>query len=243
MAIVTAAWKRYDLFKLFCEYHKGLKIDGLEIEVFAAVSEKETAKIAANADCLGIHTPNNPLGNKFNQASLAAKAWGADAALVMGSDNFIGPRLLKYLAGQVKQGQLMTGTLDGYIYSTALNRLALNAGYINHRRGEILGAYKMLSAKWLNKVQWMPWDCRISSSLDHSLMQRFKKTERSRFQSVKAIDAGYFCVGIKTGNDMNQFGKGKGNIKISIVPNRNFEKRMPELWKSIQELGKGKVHG
>lgn len=237
IAIVTAAFGRFELFRIFCQHHLKLQTKHLKIRIYVSSHEKEIRDICDEFEgVVYVDCPNRPIGNKFNQSCLRAKTWKPDGVLVMGSDNFISRKLLVYLLSEVQNGQYMAGVLDSYVYSTKLGKLAYNGGYINYRRGEILGAYKMLSPKLLDKFYWMPWNGRINMSLDYSLMQNFKAKFKANWQSNRIKDQCFFCVGIKTGKDMNEFGKGSGNISFTIIQDGKFRAEMPVLFDKIKQL-------
>lgn len=231
VSIITAAYKRHDLLRLYCGYHKALTFPGISVDVIIAGHENEVKAICEETGCTFVYAENKPLSNKFNKACKAAK--GSDFVIIMGSDNFIDSRLIPFFTSDIKIGQLMMGVLDAFKYQPSTNKLAYSRGYTNHRTGEILGAYKAVSAKYLRRINWTPWESGLESSLDFSMMQRFKAvTNNSGFTRINQSRMGYFSVAIKTGFDKNKFNA----VKNHIIPNSNFQNRMPELYEKVKNL-------
>ena len=75
IAIVTAVWKRHEIFELFAKgIHELEKINGVEIVTVVAGSERELSKnLVEKHNFLYIEIPNQPLAEKVNAPLLIAK--------------------------------------------------------------------------------------------------------------------------------------------------------------------------
>ena len=87
ICIITAVWKRPEVFKIFAESIKLLKGD---IVVCVVGSEGDKSrKMVESYGFQYTEAPNKPLWVKWNQAAILASQTDADYYLLMGSDDII----------------------------------------------------------------------------------------------------------------------------------------------------------
>lgn len=118
---------------------------------------------------------NRPLGDKWNQGFKAAEKYNPDACLFVGSsdwvsDNWI-PELSKYIDDFDLVGLPGCYLLDINTFMGKY-RAVFWPGYHDRRRGESIGIGRLITARVLKKLNWMPFNHQLDSSLDHSMCQR-----------------------------------------------------------------------
>lgn len=184
LAIVSAVWKRHDIFEMFAKgVHELEKIKGLEIVTIIAGSEGEASKqLVEKHNFHYIEMPNQPLAQKVNAPLKVAQSLGVDYVLCVGSDDIIHPDLMKKYLELMKKGFDFIGLVDFYFYDTTSNKSAYWGGYREIRRlKHTCGAGRLLSRKLLNKWKWVIWDNKHNAILDNSMQEKLKSTSHSSY--------------------------------------------------------------
>ena len=159
VCIITAVWKRPEIFNIFAEAIKSLEGD---ITVCVAGSEgKKSKDMVEKHGFQYVETPNNPLGVKMNQAAILASQTDADYYLLMGSDDIINQALYdKYMHVASKRWDYIY-LKDSYFYDTKSKKAMYWAGYNRDRaKSELrlaLGCGRLISKRRMIRVRWQPW--------------------------------------------------------------------------------------
>jgi hypothetical protein len=121
---------------------------------------------------------NNPLGRKWNIAFQEAKQFNPDACLFVGSSDFISDNWIPTITKNLDKHDLIG--LPGCYFVDISNtyRLVYWPGYDGKRRGESIGIGRVISAKFLDKIGWKPFDDKIDNSLDFSMYSRVMSKNR-----------------------------------------------------------------
>lgn len=154
-----------------------LKKNGCYAVVCAGWTDEEKM-CCEEAGAIFIKHENLPLSNKWNACFQKAKELDPHACLFIGSDDWISenwiPRLYPslYTHGMVgKAGCYMLDISEKHGY-----RMVNWAGYTNSRKGEPIGAGRLICASVLNDLDWKPFDDGLNMSLDFSMMNRVIKS-------------------------------------------------------------------
>lgn len=210
IAIVTAMWKRPEVFKLFCKgvrqfwskrYH-----DKVVVDVFIAGSEGEISRRLVQSELSVanyIEIKNDPLSRKMNAALQLAR--GYDYALCIGSDDVIHPDLFDKYIELAESGIDFVGVSDFYFWDTLTRRAAYWGGYReNYRKGITCGAGRMISARLLDQWNWKVWEDHHSKILDNSIDEKLRTAKHSSLVfSLK--EYGLFGLDIKSAENMTPF--------------------------------------
>lgn len=208
-AIISAVWKRPDVFPLFA---KGLHnlIDSFpqhQFKVCIAGSEGETSRDMVTKEGFDyIEHPNQPLGQKFNAALQLAKDFDPDFVFLTGSDDLISPRTFQiYLDIIGKYRRIASiGTKDFYFYHLPTGKASYWGGYINHRKGNTCGAGTMLSREFVELWNWKIWKDDLERGLDGSVHKKLKMTFlRKIYFSLKKH--GVVSVDLKNNDSLTRF--------------------------------------
>ena len=172
ISIVTAAWQRHDLFKFFCEYWNNITPE-IHLDLYCAVSEKETERIAKQNNFRTIFVSNEPLAVKWNTICSYASLRNPDYCIFIGSDDIINRSLMNKYIGEMKKGTDYISCLDWYFINTADKQLIYWRGYQEqYRKGHPCGAGRALSKNILKKINYQPW---AYPGYDHILDTGFDK--------------------------------------------------------------------
>lgn len=101
--------------------------------------------------CEVLDVPNTCLGDKFNAAMAALR--GCEFAMLLGSDNLLGPRWIERSLAGLDDG-LMIGAEDLFVLRIPGLRLVHWAGYAPGTRTDPVGAGRVYSGEILDRVDW-----------------------------------------------------------------------------------------
>jgi len=169
-----------------------------------------------------IEVKNNPLGNKMNQSCEILKG-KVDYVIFIGSDDIFCNNTLAYYLDCIEEGIDFVGFKDCYFYDLISKESIYWAGYRGPRKGEPIGAFKMLSARLLDKLNWQPFDRNRTDSLDWSMMQKLKNVNYSR-KLVYMKDYDIIGVDLKTQDSLTKFSIFDNSLEIK----QETFKRLPE---------------
>ena len=155
MVILTCIWKRPKLTGIVLSHYKTLKKELkniINLELVAVGSEGERSKdICEKNEFKYFEYENQPMSEKWNFGLQMTKEISSDAVIIVGSDDLIDKSLLKFYDKKLKQGHMMIGIKDFYIYDTERRKLAYWRGYgkLNdaHRMNDWLVVYQDLCLK------------------------------------------------------------------------------------------------
>ena len=208
LAIVTGIWKRYDIFKIWCDGINKLiqnAPDALDIEVIVAGSEGIHSRTPVEANGYTyIETSNYPLSEKMNKTIIKAKELQCDYVLCLGSDDIITVDLLHKYYEYMQGGYDYVGLLDFYFYDTITKKALYWAGYNDKRRGQTCGAGRMLSSWLLDKIDWRLWTGSVNKGLDSNMANTLKNIPH-RATTLKLKDLNLYAVDIKSEYNVTPF--------------------------------------
>ena len=202
IAIITAVWKRPEVFAMFARNVHRLSKD---FDIVCCVAGSERSKSEAMVKDQGfdyVEWKNPPLGQKMNRAAMLAAKHNPDYCLMMGSDDLISPELLRNYLKHIEDYIYVT---DGYFYDLESKRALYWAGYNrNLNRGHALGAGRFMSRNLMDQLNWQPWlDDRLHNLLDTSMDKRLAQCKYTK-RALKCISHG-LLVDVKSPENMTKF--------------------------------------
>lgn len=232
ICIITAVWKRPEVFKIFAESIKLLKGD---IVVCVVGSEGDKSrKMVESYGFQYTEAPNKPLGVKWNQAAILASQTDADYYLLMGSDDIINQSFLDWYIKLAQKGYEYIYVTDGYFYDTVSAKSLYWSGYKKSvYRSELrraLGCGKMLSKRLMIKASWRPWETHVDRGLDNSFNNKMRLSTKYSI-GVRCEGSDRCILDIKSSTNMTPFAKWE-NCKW-VDSKEMLNKFFPELdiWK------------
>ncbi len=231
LALITGAWQRHDLFRLFCRYYADLQ-KKIPFELIVACSEAETLDIAKEHGHTTIAVNNHPLTRKFNTA--AQMAQGADYCLMLGSDDFITEKTLRYYLELFDRGIDYIGVTDWWFYDSLTKKSLFWAGYDKAaNRGHACGAGRALSKNLMDKLSWTPWAAGYDKILDTGMDVRLSSIQHTKhFFSLNQLQL--FALDIKTAENMTVYAEWPNTIPMNSV--EMLKKNMPDWADEILNL-------
>ena len=141
--------------------------------------EREALDIAQQMDVEFISISNDPLGTKWNKGFQASKNYQADGVMFMGSSDWCSDDYVDSVRLHLNDFGML-GMLGCHFADVADEiRLVHWKGYKDSIRvNEPIGIGRVLRADFLNKIQWSPFDQRLSSGLDWSMWLKAMKTNQ-----------------------------------------------------------------
>lgn len=205
LAVVNTLWKRRWLSRLTLRrLRRAADASKYDVDLVAAVSEAPDEELCKREGWRHVLVPNLPLGRKHNAAMAACK--GADAVVVVGSDNWLCDRFFDVMGERLESGGVdLLGVLDVYAVCSYSARAIHWGGYTGRRReGDSIGVGRVLTARTLEMTHWRPWDAKVSSGLDASMQRRYRSV-RLRRDHRTCADWGVRVLGIKTNVNITSF--------------------------------------
>lgn len=207
IVILTAVWKRHDLFKIFLKGIERVK-QNTKHEIILVTIGSEKKKFSPNH----IETSNFPLSNKWQTGIEEVRELNPDYVLMLGSDDFICSNLLDVYTSEMEKGTELIGLIDCYFLDSRIDKLSYWVGYRNHRRGESIGMARMLSKGLLNKLDWKVWTIQANKGLDSIMMKKLRSLKVSekmfncKNKNIMALDVktNINVSNIKTYRDLHE---------------------------------------
>jgi hypothetical protein len=198
--LVTGIWKRHEIFRRFAE-----NVSQLGIHVIVSGSEGEVSKnLVESYGFEYIEMPNTPLSVKMNAPVLRAKELGADYVLFTGSDDLISKECFDVYKEHARKRIDFIGLLDFYFYDTNTDKTLYWEGYSDHRKGHTVGAYRMISSRLLDRMDWQPFELKDSAVLDNSMQKKLKVLPHT-ITTFKLKDKRVYAIDIKSDVNMTPF--------------------------------------
>lgn len=146
---------------------------------------------------------NNPLSNKWNTAIKCLAQVEFDAVILLGSDDYIDEAFLEFASKNIK-GFDMIGFHDAY-YESGEDRYYWG-GYENHRKGEPVGAGKVYSKAFLERIGYNLFPEFRNVGLD-GLSWTVVKRSNAKIKVFSLKEEGIKLYDVKDGLGMNSMDK------------------------------------
>lgn len=146
---------------------------------------------------------NKPLSLKWNAAFMVLKELDFDGVIILGSDDYINEAFLRYAQKNVRKYD-MIGFTDAYYEQD--DRFYYWEGYNNKRNGEPVGAGKIYSKEFLERINYNLYPQAKNVGLDfmaHNVC--LKHNAKMNITSLKK--EGVFMCDVKDDKGMNSLAK------------------------------------
>lgn len=182
VTLVTCVWQRHELTRVFWMAAQWLRerwaAQGIALDFVAAASLDSDVALAEEFGVHVVKLPNHPLGRKFNAATQASQDHEPDQILIMGSDDFMCPRVADTLAEAVHAHEDV-GFRDIYFADLLSNQARYLKGYGSQKRSlEPVGPGTLHSCEILDRLKWRLWEDDKHHGMDGS-----------RFRTLQANNA------------------------------------------------------
>jgi hypothetical protein len=229
IGIVTAIWQRPEVWDMFKQGVRRLRNQYVDVEVEVCAAGSEGIKSQNRCKEKWIHyveIDNKPLGRKMNAASLLAKEKGYDYCLLVGSDDIICNKLFDLYLDEAEKGTDYTYLMDGYFFDTTTKLALYWGGYIDNRKGDPLGAGRLLSKNLLDKLNWKMWyDVKLSGMLDSAMDEKMKQIDYTE-KAIWLKDNDCMLLDIKSTTNMTRFQRWQNS---NFIPLEVISKYLPKF--------------
>lgn len=135
---------------------------------------------------------NDPLGKKWNYGFQYAKKYNPDAVLFVGSSDWLSDNWIDVMFAQLKDNAMVGVAGCHFVdFTKKGTRLVYWPGYASgaggraeERANEPIGIGRLISANYLDSVNWMPLENVLNKSIDWSMYQMILKHEGN----IKMVD-------------------------------------------------------
>jgi hypothetical protein len=135
-----------------------------------------------------VEAPNEPLGAKHNAGLQAALYRSASHVVVIGSDDFLSPRVVASLRRLAAEGAEHVGMLDCYRLDRRTGRCVWEVGPRKDDSRRIYGSGRMVAARWLRACGG--WTPDRERHLDSDLDDRLEAAGAPYVRGLRMRDAG-----------------------------------------------------
>ena len=157
-----------------------------------------------------------PLSNKWNTALRAAKDTDFDYILILGSDDLINAKTLKSYSDTIKEGYNYLGITDMYVLNSENKELIYHKGYILNRKGESLGAGRLIHKSLIERVQYSLWRVGINKTLDGSMSAILNEVAEIKEKTLSCSDDNVFLLDIKSSTNIWSFQTYKEKVSFPV---------------------------
>ena len=225
IGIITGCWQRHEV--LLAALNNWTELGAAEIIVAFTKEDRMSDRILKQHGCRTVVAPNR-LAEKFNAATLAAKHSDCDYFLHMGADDLVDGILWE--AYQRYTGHHMALT-DWYFHHLPTNETRYWPGYEGPRKGEPIGAGKLVSREALQAIRWTPFIEGRNNALDFDQHQKLKAAGYGP-ECYRLMDIGGIGVDLKDEANATPWKK----IIPVTTPAAHLSVSSPYLWASVQHL-------
>lgn len=205
--------------------------EGVDMEVVCVGETDNEAQIATDSGALFYVEEWSTLGEKWQEGIDWARHLNPDAIMIVGSGNWFTNGWVKTLYPYLDDYD-MVGSESMYVYQIRQNdQVMIHWGgyHTNSRKGDMLGAGRLLSRRILDKVDWRIYNTSLNSGLDRSI-DRTLRRHGAKTLTLPQGDEMILKVGSYKWKNINSFGVLWGSPNARKVDNPDkILKNFPEI--------------
>ena len=172
------------------------------IEKVIAYTTHDDEEFLSGIDKLGkVWCVNEPLSKKWNDALKAIRHEDFDAIIVLGSDDYIDEAFVRFVSENIDKYDAI-GFRD--IYYEKDGQLYYWSGYEGKRHGEPIGAGKVFTKAFLEKIDFNLWTKAKNSGLD-GVSWKVTRANTDKILTASIKEEGLILVDVKDEPGMNTF--------------------------------------
>lgn len=215
ITVLTARWKRKEVFRIFIENMKHLRqVFGIDL----VIAGEENDELIPDWSTF-VNVSNDNLTDKWNAGARTCR--GSDYVIMLGSDDIMSDSLMYEYKKRMIKGIDYIYFLDCYFYHIHTKQGLYWAGYRQPvNRGHACGAGRVLSKRMLNAMDWEPWLRGYERVLDTGMDKKIAISLGDNYtkQGFMLKDTDSFLLDIKSPTNMTPFMKWDNSEFINIKP-------------------------
>jgi len=153
---------------------------------------------------------NKPLSRKWAIAVYSLKQIDFDAMILLGSDDYIDEKFLKFAQDNIENYD-MIGFTDAYYEQDG--EFWYWSGYDNHRKGEPVGAGKIYSRKFLERIDFNLYPGFVNVGLDY-IAHKVCLNNNANMLVTSLKEHDLFMCDVKDNEGMNSLEKLRNTFNI-----------------------------
>lgn len=243
LAVVCAFWRRPQLTAAMFAWTARMakRCNGFDMDLIAVGSEGESSRqCAEQAGWFYVEVPNEPLGRKWQSGVDVAMARGANAVMLLGSDDFGTEHVFRAAAKAIFEDDATVFGFSDFYFIGQGPRACYWPGYTESsgRMGEPMGAGRTFSRELLDAVRGRLWHDDLERGLDQWSWERIAAASEFlpvRLATIPLAACGGMLVDVKraTGEQMSPlqryFDTGSQPLDWRLVT-RFFDAALVEAW-------------
>lgn len=177
--------------------------DYFDVEVVVAGSEGDASRelVESYENFHYLETPNVPIGRKANLRFAACRERDPDYVILCGSDDIVSPATFERYRALAAEGLDEVTIQDIYYLNAHTGELAYSPGYVDHRKGEPIAPWRMLSRRLCDALEWRGWAEDERFFLDGHIYRRLRAIEHVE-RRLHLEREGLFVLDIKSQTNM-----------------------------------------
>ena len=206
--------------------------------VICAGNEKDAKQYALSVGCEWVDHNNKFLSDKWNATFRHAKYLNPDAILFVGSSDWLSDNWLDVMAPHLEDNAMVGVAGCNFAdFTKKASRLVYWPGYASgaggrakERANEPIGIGRLISAKYLDSVNWQPLECGLNKSIDWSMYQMILK-HGGKIKMVEDNTIHALSISCDLWPNKHQFEDHWGGLLPSIkftFPDEFLDKHFPE---------------
>lgn len=212
--------------------------EGIHMDVVVVCDTVEEFAKAYESYAIPVHIGDRvTLGEKWQYGVDFARKADPDAIMIVGSGNWFTNGWAKTLFPYLDDYD-MVGSEAMYVYQIRQNDQIMihwNGYHTNSRKGDMLGAGRLISRRMLDKVDWQIYDTNLNSGLDRSIDRRLRR-QGAKTLTLPAGEEYILKVGSYKWKNINSFRVLWGSPNARKVDNpEEILKNFPEIKTLLKE--------
>lgn len=192
--------------------------------------EREARKLCRELGVKFVRHENEPLGMKWNAGFMACNQSDCEAVLFVGSSDWVSDKYIDLLRKNINKHEIIGVAGCHFVDVGREIRLVHWRGYTDEiRKGEPIGIGRLLSVDFLKRIEWLPFNYNLNSSLDRSMYQ--KATNVHLIKNTEEIQ----CLSISTNKWVNKH-KFEDHWSGRLISDRCDVELLNKNFKEIYEI-------
>lgn len=162
IVVMIPMYKRHNVIK---KVFKSLHNQTYPCKILVIVSTTSDKNLCINEGVDYCFSINKPLGNKYLTGIYECKKYNPKAIIVLGSDDLLSKKYVEEAFKSLKGSKVgLVGTSKWFIFSS--EKEVYSSVYTNKSKHKTVGAGRMYSREFLDKVKWNIFDSSLNNGLD-----------------------------------------------------------------------------
>lgn len=161
IVVMIPMFRRHHVIK---KVFKSLLNQTLPCKILVVVSTTPDKNLCIDENIDYCFANNRPLGNKYLTGMYECKKYNPKAVVILGSDDLLSKTYIENAFKNINSNVGLVGTAKWFIFSS--EKEVYSSTYTQKSKHKTVGAGRMYSRTFLDKVRWNIFDSSLNSGLD-----------------------------------------------------------------------------